>query len=289
LHEKSREPEQIRKPEQGGNHMTTLASAIEFKEIHLRTGVRLRYAETGPRNGPPLLLLHGYSDSWFSFSPVLGLMPADLRLIIPDQRGHGDSERPLEGYRPQDFAADALAMLQALGIESATVVGHSMGSFVAQRMATLAPKQVSRLVLVGSAATADNEVVRSLIPAVHSLTDPVDIAFVREFQMSTIYRPVPPAFLDRVIAESLKLPARVWKAVLAGLLDLPTLTDAPAIRCPASIFWGDRDAIFGREDQDELMRRIPGATLHVFNFVGHDPHWEAPEDFVRHLAAAIQK
>ena len=269
--------------------MISVEQVIEFREITLRTGVRLRYAEVGPRSGSPMLLLHGYSDSWFSFSRVLSLMPPELRLIIPDQRGHGDSERPTDGYTPPRFTEDTIALLDALGITSATVTGHSMGSFVAQALALLAPKRVSRLVLIGSAATADNEVVRSLVPLVQSLTDPVDATFVREFQMSTIFRPVPEAFLDRMIAESLKMPARVWKAVLAGLLDLPILTDTAVIRCPTSIFWGDRDAIFSRVEQDELLRRIPGARLHVFTDVGHGPHWEAPDQFVRELAAALQQ
>ena len=269
--------------------MTTTAKAIAFREVSLPTGVRLRYADVGPRSGKTLILLHGYSDSWFSFSPMLDLAPPELRLIIPDQRGHGDSERPSGVYTPEGFAADAIALLEALGIPSSDVVGHSMGSFVAQRMALLAPKRVSSLVLLGSAATADNEVVRSLVPAVQSLTDPVDVEFVREFVMSTIYRPVPAEFLEKAIAESLKLPARVWQAVLAGLLDMPVLlTDLAAIGCPVSLFWGDRDAIFGRPDQDELLRRIPQARLQVFKDVGHTVHWETPDDFVRYLNEAIQ-
>jgi pimeloyl-ACP methyl ester carboxylesterase len=268
--------------------MTSTAAAIAFREVSLPTGVRLRYADVGPQNGKPLILLHGYSDSWFSFSVILGLVPPELRLVIPDQRGHGDSERPSGGYAPEELAGDAIALLEALGIRSAVVVGHSLGSFVAQRMATLAPRRVSSLVLVGSAAKAASDAVRSLVAAVQSLTDPVDIEFIREFQMSTIYRPVPPAFLDRVIAESLKLPARVWKAVLAGLLDLPVLlTDSIAIECPVSLFWGDRDAIFGREDQEELLRRIPHARLQVLKEVGHAVHWEAPGEFVRYLNEAI--
>ncbi len=269
--------------------MTSVEKAIEFKNVDLRTGVWLRYADVGPRSGTPVLLLHGYSDSWFSFSRILDLMPPELRLIIPDQRGHGDSERPANGYTPEKFAEDAVALLDVLSISAATVIGHSMGSFVAQRLALLAAKRVTRLVLAGSAASADNEVVRGLVPLVQSLTDPVDPTFVREFQSSTIYRPVPDVFFERVIAESLKLPARVWEAVLAGLLDLPIVLDTAAIQCPTSIFWGDRDAIFGRSDQDELLRRIPGARLHVFTECGHDPHWEAPDEFVRELTAAIQK
>jgi non-heme chloroperoxidase len=245
--------------------------------------VRLRYFDVGSSEAEPLILLHGYSDSWFSFSPVIDLLAPNLRLIIPDQRGHGDSERPAKGYGPDNFAADAIALLDELGVPSATVIGHSLGSFVAQRMAVLAPERAARLILVGSAATPRTENVLSLVAAVRALTDPVDIAFIREFQMSTIYRPVPPAFLDGVIAESRKPPARVWKAVLADLLEMPPLSDPSAIQCPASVFWGDKDAIFGRSDQDDLLHRIPGARLHTFADVGHDPHWEVPEEFARRL------
>ena len=73
--------------------MTSTQLTHEPKEINLSTGVRLRYLDLGPSDGQPLLLLHGYSDSWFSFSRIIGLLPPNLRLIIPDQRGHGDSQR----------------------------------------------------------------------------------------------------------------------------------------------------------------------------------------------------
>ena len=267
---------------------TPTATMIEFKDIELRTGVRLRYADAGPRDGRPLLLLHGYSDSSFSFRPLLSDPVPNARFIMPDQRGHGESGRPPEGYSLDGFAMDAIALLDGLGIESAVVVGHSLGSFIGQRMAVLAPMRVGRLVLVGSAHTPCNDVVASMKPIVDSLTDPVDVEFVREFQLSTIHRPVPPRFLDRVIAESLKLPARVWKAVLAGLLDPPLPVEPGIIRCPTTLIWGDKDAIFGRSEQEDLRRRIPGAALHVMTDVGHAVHWEATDDFSRYLAAAIR-
>jgi pimeloyl-ACP methyl ester carboxylesterase len=178
-------------------------------------------------------------------------------------------------------------MLDELGIPSAAVIGHSLGGLVAQRMAVLRPERVSKLVLAATAASARNEVVRSLVPSVQALTDSVDRTFVREFQLSTIYRAIPDAFLDRVISESLKLPARVWKAVLAGMLDLPTLADTAQIRCPTRIFWGDRDAIFSRSEQEELLRQIPGARLHILTEVGHALHWEAPDEFARLLLATV--
>jgi pimeloyl-ACP methyl ester carboxylesterase len=214
-------------------------------------------------------------------------MDPELRLIIPDQRGHGDSDRPPGGYTPEGMAADALALLDALGVSSVAAVGHSMGSFAVQRMMAMAPECISRAVLVGSAASSNNEVVRSLLPAVQALTDPVDPAFVREFQQSTIYRPVTPSFLDRVVAESLKLPARVWKAVLAGLLGLPVVEQAAPVRCPVWSFWGDRDAIFSRDEQDQLLKLYPGLRLEVFKEVGHAVHWEAPREFADRLTAVL--
>ena len=134
-------------PQKADIKMTVVEQVCEFREIRLYTGVRLRYACVGPRRGRPLLLLHGYPDSWFSFSRILGLVPPDWQLIIPDQRGHGNSERPPGGYTPEQLALDAIALLDALGIESASVVGHSMGSFVAQRIAILAPQRTNITVL----------------------------------------------------------------------------------------------------------------------------------------------
>jgi non-heme chloroperoxidase len=232
-----------------------------------------------------VLLLHGYSDSSFSFSRILPLLPPDWRVIAPDQRGHGDSGCPEDGYTPDHFARDGIHLMDSLGIARATVVGHSMGSFVAQHMAWLAPERVARLVLVGSFTTARNEPVLALAESVANLTDPVDVSFIREFQMSTVCRPVPSEFMERVIAESRKLPAHVWKAVMAGLLGSDSSLQLGSIRCPVLIIWGDQDAIFSRAEQDKIAGLVEGAELRVEPGVGHDPQWEDPEAFVRHLVA----
>ncbi|MCG8419715.1 MAG: alpha/beta hydrolase, partial [Proteobacteria bacterium] len=78
----------------------------------------------------------------------MGYLPGDLRVVAPSQRGHGDSGHPAGGYGVDDFAADAIALLDALGIERAAVVGHSMGSFIAQQVALRAPQRVTHLILI---------------------------------------------------------------------------------------------------------------------------------------------
>ena len=114
------------------------------------------------------------------------------------------------------------------------------------------------------------------------MKDPIPARFVRDFQLSTAHKPLPAEFLDRVVAESLKVPARVWVATLEGLLaaDKPALN---RIEVPALIIWGDRDQFFPRMDQDSLVALLRGAVLKVYSETGHDPHWERPEQFARDL------
>lgn len=254
---------------------------LSFSEVQLRSGVRLRYAHQGAPGAPALLLLHGYTDSWFSFSRVLPLLPKGAHVIVPDQRGHGDSDRPDFGYEMDRFANDAVELLDALNIRRAAVVGHSMGSFIAQRIAMRTPTRVSHLVLAGSAVTARNEEVFSLMAAVETQLDPISRDFVKEFQTSTIHRPVPESFLDTVIAESMKMPVRQWKAVLAAMLREDWSRQLATIRCPTLILWGVQDRIFKGVDQDLLMRMIPLAAMNVYSGVGHSIQWESPDDFAR--------
>jgi non-heme chloroperoxidase len=267
------------------------ASPLRFADVQLATGVRLRYAEQGDPAGHPLILLHGYSDSWFSFSRVLPLLPASYHVYALSQRGHGDSERPAGGYSMRDFATDVIAFMDAKELARATLIGHSMGSLVAQQVALTAPERVARLVLVASATVniVRNEAVRELEEAVASLTDPVPADFVREFQTSCVHQPVPADFMDRVVAESLKLPARVWRAVMAGILDADHPAPLGGSRIPTLILWGERDAFFPRAEQDALAAALGGARLKVYPEIGHTPHWEQPEEFVRDLEAFIAR
>jgi non-heme chloroperoxidase len=276
-------------------HTTTLATEHHapprFADVRLTTGVRLRYAEQGDPAGTPIILLHGYSDSWFSFSRVLPLIPASYRVYTLDQRGHGDSARPASGYTMREFAADVLAFMDAKGLARATLVGHSMGSMVAQQVALAAPERVARLVLVGPATMnlVHNAAVLELKQAVESFTDPVPAEFVREFQVSCVHRSLPTDFMDRVVAESLKMPAWVWRAVMAGLLDADHPTPLGDSGIPTLILWGERDAFFPRAEQDSLAAVLGAAPLKVYPETGHTPHWERPAEFVRDLEEFITR
>ena len=261
---------------------------FRFGVARLATGPLIRYAEQGDPAGEPLILLHGYSDSWYSYSRLLPLLePGGYHVFAIDQRGHGSSERPLGAYTVEDFAADVDAFMQVVGIERATVMGHSMGSLVARRVAEQYPHRVSRLVLIGAILTLD-EGIDELREAVRALRDPVPTEFVREFQQSTIHVPVPTSFFEGVVAESLRLPARVWHEVLDGLCAADDRAFLGRIAAPTLLLWGEQDAYFPRADQDALVAAIPNARLHVYPDTGHCPQWERPEEVARELAAFIR-
>ena len=259
---------------------------LRFDAARLATGVQLRYAEQGDPAGPAVILLHGYTDSWFSWSAVLPLLAPDLHVFALDQRGFGHSERPEQGYALDDFAADVLAFMDAAGLPTATLVGHSMGSWIAQRAASIAPHRFERLVLVGSSATRI-AAVEELNAAVQELSDPFPADFVREFQASTCYRPIAEAFFEQIVAESLKVPARVWKATAAAWFREERWAEPERVRMPVAIMWGDQDAYFPREYQDALIAVLPHARFTVYEGTGHAPHWEEPERFARELQSFI--
>jgi len=266
-------------------------NGIEFATTPLlSTGVHLHYAERGDRRGEAIIFLHGYSDSWFSFSLMLPLLSPEYHAFALTERGHGESDKPECCYTVDDFAADVDAFMDAVGIGKATLVGHSGGSFMAQRVALSYPHRVSRSVLIGSATTLlNNEGVRELGKEMLALEDPVPPEFVREVQESTIYYPVPEEFLETVVSESLKLPARVWRDYWEGVvLTVDHAARLDGIDVPTLILWGEQDALFPREEQERLAAAIPGATLKMYPETGHAVHWERPEWVVRDLEAFIK-
>jgi non-heme chloroperoxidase len=258
---------------------------IQLATTPLSTGLRLHYAERGDLIGEAIVFLHGYSDSWFSFSRVLPLLAPSYHAFALTQRGHGDSDKPECCYTPEDFAADVDAFMDAVGIEEAILVGASTGALFAQRMALSYPRRVGHLVLIG-AQTPANEAVMGLVEEVRALEDPVPPEFVRVFQESTIYQPVPQEFLDTVVSESLKLPARVWRDYMEGAvlsIDHDYVVQLREIKAPTLILWGEQDPLFPREEQERIAAAIPGASLKVYPETGHAVHWDRPEWVVRDL------
>lgn len=256
--------------------------------IPLATGVTLPILTAGREDGTPVLFLHGLSDSGPSWVPVLAHLPEGVRAIVPTQRGHGDAEKPVAGYAPADMVSDAVAILDTLGVERAVVVGHSMGTVVAQLLGATHPDRVKSLVLIGAFAPLEGHpLVAEADELFGGLVDPVDPAFVREFQESTLAVPIDAAFLDQVVAESLKVPARVWQQAWAGIRDADLASAYQRLTMPVHLICGDRDTFTDRDMQDAIVAALPDVTLSVYAGAGHATHWEQPARFAAELLELV--
>jgi non-heme chloroperoxidase len=264
---------------------TVIAPVV--RSVTLPSGIQLPFVEQGDSTGVPVVLLHGLTDSWRSFEPVLPYLPPSIHAFALTQRGHGDADRPTAGYHPRDFAADVAAFLDSQGLGSVVVAGHSMGSTVALRFALDYPERTRGLVPMGTfVRSRTNPVMTEFWKTVISgLEDPVDRSVAQEFQESTLAHPISPAFLETAIAESLKVPARVWRDAFAGLLEDEHVARLGDIEAPTLLVWGNKDAFVPESDQDILLATIASSRLEIYRNTGHAVHWEEPERFAADLVA----
>jgi pimeloyl-ACP methyl ester carboxylesterase len=250
-------------------------------------GHQLRYATRRVDAPITVVFVHGWPDSWRSFEPVLEALSPPIWAISVSLRGFGGSDAPPAGYTPDDFAADVRDLAEHLDLTSAVFVGHSMGTLVVQRLAALRPDLVAGLVLIGGLNRLPDDVFNEVWSVVDDLTDPISEQFVREFQSSTLAAPVPDVFFDQLVAESLRAPARVWRAAFAGIRTMPPANDAN-ITAPTLLVWGDHDALVPRTEQDTLLSAISNARLVTYTGAGHSPNWEQPERVARDIEAFIR-
>jgi len=148
---------------------------------------------------------------------------------------------------------------------------------------------VRALVLIGTAVTANNAVLREVAALVQNLPDPVPVELVREFQASTLHHPIPQAFFDRLVAESGRAPARVWRDVALGLLAHVDAPQLGGIAVPTLVLGGTEDALFSPAEQSAVAEVVPGARLQLYPNTGHCPNWERPDQVAADTYAFIHR
>ncbi len=268
------------------------------KSIDLKTGIRMKYIDTGNPKGEPVILLHGYTDASRSFQLMideLGPLNKNLRIIAPDMRGHGQSsmpaavqcrEQPMRCFTMDLFASDVIDLMDQLKIQQATVVGASMGSVVAQTLALQYPGRLKKMVLVGtlvngkkSAAIHDfilGEMIgknwRSILekrpgftwPADAYLLTPADLGnetaeFLRANWIAEVC--TDDKFIDAVYPETMKTPLGTWIGPITALSEWDNNEALKKLKTPTLILWGTQDPLLTQDVQEEVKSAFRSAAV----------------------------
>ena len=259
------------------------------KSVALPDGETLAYIDMGDPRGTPVVLIHGYTDNARDWVPLIPWLSKHLRLIVIDLRGHGRSSKPECCYTRIDFAYDIKLLLDALGVARADIVGHSLGSIVAQTFAEFWPERTDRVVLISSTGgprpgTPPAPPKFDYAAAIRALKEPIDpdSQFMIEWWSSPTA--VDADFIRRQRRDAAAIPLRVWLAVLdQALIDSDLQRTLPRLKAPTLLIWGEKDPLMEEEVRQTLREALPQAEVKVFPGLGHNPFWEEPA----HCAAVI--
>jgi len=231
--------------------------------------------------GVPLVLLHGFPLSMAIWDPIRAGLAAVARVITPDLRGFGASDKPHGEYSMQALADDVLRLADALGLDSFALGGHSMGGYVALRLAAACPNRLAGLLLVDSRAEGDPPEGRARRDAaIARIESEGGAGYLDEFVPNLIapeLRQRAPRFLAELRAIAAAVPDHVLTACLRGMRDRPDSTSMlRTLDVPALVLVGAEDAITPAAAARAMADLLPRATLAVIPGSGHTPPVERP-------------
>lgn len=263
------------------------------KKILLPDGEHLAYIDMGDPKGPSVVLIHGYTDNARDWVPLIPYLNKRYRLIVVDIRGHGQSDKPECCYARIDFAYDLKLLLDALHIQKADIVGHSLGSMITQVLAEQWPDRVRKVILISSTGgprpgTLPKKPAYDFASEIRKLKEPIDpdSPFMVEWWASPT--PVNEEFIRRQRRDAANIPLGVWLAVLeqgANTADIQSML--PKLKAPTLLIWGSKDPIMEEDVRQSLRDALPAAKVKVFEGLGHNPFWEEPEAVAKVINAYL--
>lgn len=270
-------------------------------------GKRIRMVDLNPSGTDEVVIfLHGIAASWRWFVEILPEVARTHRAIALDLPGFGDSQFSRAGASFDGMARAVAAVCEALEIRRATIVGHSMGSIVATRMAIERPDLVERLVITGGPILSLTGLARN--PAKTIRDQPRSVATLL-MELVTIGMPLPARLARKVahsptalslvlgpfVAAPRQLDSQVMEQVIAklgapGLFPalLSTVARDPSVdlhrvTCPTRIIRGTGDPLSPQSDVERFLNAVPSASVVDIEGTGHWPHIEKPARFLAEL------
>ncbi len=274
-------------------------------------GTRFHVAEIG--KGQPLLLLHGWPEFWLTWEPVMTRLADRFRLIAPDLRGFGDSDKPAGPFGPHDHALDLLELLNKLAIEKVGLVGHDVGGAAMLPFARLAPSRIAGLFFfdfvypgIGSRMGAPDSLKEiwyqsfnqmPMAPALVGANRDTCRAYFDYFLRHWTWRK--DAFNDvlEVFVDNFLKPGNLeggfahYKGTHAGRIammkgEAPKL---PQIEIPTCVRWAEHDPLLPYAWTDRLSETFAHLDLAQFSDVGHFPHREDPDRAAEEITSFFRR
>jgi epoxide hydrolase 4 len=275
-------------------------------------GVRLHVVETGPPGGPPVVLLHGFPELWFGWRRQIGpLAGAGFRVIVPDQRGYNTSDKPegVAAYRLEALGGDVAGLLDALSLETASVVGHDWGAVVGWWLGIARPERIERLavlnvphpaVMARQLRSSPRQLLRSWYVFFFQLPR-LPERFLARQGFASLARAVRGGRRGTCTDADLAVYREAWAqpGALTGMLNWYRAavrfagTPLPRRRVAAEtlVLWGERDRFLGREMAAPSVERCERGLLERFegasHWLQHDEADAVNDRLVRFLRGGI--
>jgi pimeloyl-ACP methyl ester carboxylesterase len=255
--------------------------------------------EAGNAGGPPIVFIHGFTGSHLSWHPQLSRSLAnDFRLVTYELRGHGASDKPLDGAKYTDaalWAEDLDAVIRSKNLDRPVLVGWSYGGYViADYVRRFGDSRIGGLVFVGAvtkqgtpeAASLLTDEVLALFPDVLSPEVLKSIRGTRSITRIFANPDLRGEDWEMSFASAMMVPPEVRLAMFSRVLDNDDVLRA--IHVPSLVIQGSKDALVRMSAATHIQRTIPGAQLLVYDNIGHVPHLEAPDRFNSDLAKFVR-
>lgn len=267
--------------------------APRLRAAYVEAGaLRIRYARGG--TGPVIVLVHGFGESLVAWRGVFDRLAQGADVIALDLPGFGLSSKPPTGYSTDSMAAAVVLLLDALRIEHASIVGHSLGGAVAAAVTARDPARIDRLVLIDAALVGAPRALPDTSVGSGATTVSRRAITAYEAMRTRFTAPHDPDWLAESDADAAYLPAsdaayRMALGAVLGEFDFGWLTEARVrkLRLPIIVIWGEYDPVFSVSDGRALAASLPGARFEVIPRTWHRPHEERPDTVAAAIAAFL--
>lgn len=268
------------------------------------SGQPVNVCEIGPVDGDPIVWIHGLAGSWQNWLENLPVFAeAGFRCLAVDLPGFGQSPMPRDQITITGYGTLVSELLEELGISAASIVGNSMGGFIASELAICFPERVERLVLVSAAGLSvedlRNDMGMAMLHRLDFLLGACVGWFAAKSDLVARRERLRFATFSIVAAHPQQLPAPLVAECLRGsgkpgfmpsveaLTTYPIRERLPEIGCPVLIVWGTKDHLVPVKDAHEFERLIPDSRKVIYEDTGHVPQLERPAAFNALVGAFI--